>query len=286
MKPTTFFAILSICLNCNLVIAQTKPNTNFGLTAIERIDNDFVTTNDISGKKAPIPLNVDLRIEKLLEICRNSNSYLESHGSKVTIPVIFKITYNADVDIYIVKFASFDNIAYKLIAYNIHTKLASDKAPSILGNFMEDGESTFDKQARLLSKPLIHFEDINHDGKKYIVIKEREHNGTVYNAVVEHYYSLDEHMNFDQKLCIETSYADPFNTSRLISRQLRGNDLISYLTKDGKTSVIGDVKLNLNSPRKVVSKKCYKSEYADLLITGRGINEETFLKRGHTFQYF
>ena len=271
--------ILFMSLSYNESNGQNQSNKlSSGLKAIHRSDNSFVTYNDSLSIKVPIPLIVKNKIGGLLKNYESSSP----PDYENLPPVAFKINYSKNIDIYIVKLYSFTAISYYLIAFNNVSNSITKTLPSINGKWMENKEAGFMKGDHLLTDPLFYFQDINHDGKKEIIIKERVHNGTAYNAVVNHIYSLDKQMNFNKIICIESRWIDPMNGPG-INRSLHNNIITSELINNNKVTAIGKVKLT--GAQKVISEKCYQPEYENLLITGSGVNDEVFLRNGYTFRY-
>jgi hypothetical protein len=58
------------------------------------------------------------------------------------------------------------------------------------GNWINNDE--FEDSFIFLSKPLIYAKDITNNGMPELIIKDRQHNGNMYNAAVKHIYSLSD----------------------------------------------------------------------------------------------
>lgn len=269
------FCFIAICQFSN---GQNKTEIK-NLKAICRADNDFVTYNDTLSPKEPVPSAIKQIISKSY---KKYNPALEPGTGSI---LAFKINYTRDIAIYVVKYISFDAICYQLIGYNTVSHLAAVKHPPIInGKWMDNREEGFDSSVHLLSGHMSYFKDVDHDGKIDFIVKERVHNGTVYNGVIEHAYYIDAQMNLDQIICIETKFIDPYNGC-IINRVLKNNVLFVTTTCNGETTLIGKVKLHINSDKKIIYSKIYQKEYADALITGIRVNEEAFLKKGYNFWY-
>lgn len=73
--------------------------------------------------------------------------------------------------------------------------VASDKklfsSIRVNGNWIDNDELGFAEDFRFLSKPLIYIEDITTDGFPELIIKDRMHNGNLYNAATKHIFGLN-----------------------------------------------------------------------------------------------
>lgn len=58
------------------------------------------------------------------------------------------------------------------------------------GNWINNDELGFEESFRFLSKPLIYTENITHSDVPELIIKDRQHNGNMYNVAVKHIFSL------------------------------------------------------------------------------------------------
>jgi len=260
--------IFSFILSSNWCISQSirKP------LAIIRSDNSFVTYVDSSSATEALPENIQ---EKISAIKPKSSATDSIH--------IFKVVFDSKVSIYIVKFENFNDIRYKFIAYNKLTGQLTNEPPEINGKWMENNEAGFNKENRLLSSPLIFFEDINQDGKKEIAVKERVHDGNVYNAVVTNYFSLESNEEFKKLISIETKQRTLDGC--IISRFYQNNYIYSDITCDSSVSKLGKVQVDFKSYPFIKSRVTYKQEYNNLLITGSGLKENNFLKNGYIYSY-
>lgn len=282
IKARVLLIVFLICLNCGVSYGQNQFGLKFKrIRAICRTDNSFVTYNDSLSPKENIPSIVISKIKDLYKKTYIINPWRNENNN----PVIFKVSYSRDIDIYIVKIYFFNGILYRLIAFNNVTKITTTISPIINGKWMENQERGFSKNIHFLENPLIYFQDINHEGKKDIIVKERAHNGDVYNAEVDHVYSLDQKMNFNVLLCIESKYLYFLNDC-VINRSLKDDTIVSELVcHNNKPIIIGKVKIKPGIRVKIVDRKVYQPEFQNFLITGSGIKDETFLKRGYTFKY-
>ncbi len=241
--------------------------------AITRKDNSFVTYDDSISQTATIPLVAKKRIANIYTSYRN-DPFAEGYK-----PLIFKVRYNSRVDIYVLKIHAASGITYKFLAYDHFTRKITQKPVAIFGKWMENNEDGFEKDNHLLSGQLLYFKD------GQVVIKERTHNGTVYNAEDDHYYTLDSHMRFRQLLCIESKSVDDMSDC-LIRRTLKNDTLICTLNcKKAPSKLVGKVRLGFKPDAHVISKKIIDSAYRDLLVSSGSVSEKRFLNKGSSYTY-
>ncbi|MEZ4884905.1 MAG: hypothetical protein R3E32_09285 [Chitinophagales bacterium] len=279
MKNKMYFFIVSI-----LIISCTyKTNKNNDLyNVVIRSDSTFVTYNDTLSKREEVHMRVFQKINDIIEL-----NFYETKYEKDKIDGIFMVKYSDEINIYVVKLKSFAILYYTVFAENIKTGKLSSNPFYINGKWMENNEAGFRFESRLLEEPLLYFKDINEDSKKEIVIKERVHNGTVYNGVIENYYSVDNDMNMNLSAAIETKYIDLHYDDCLIIRDLeKGVIKVRLKCKDSEIIDIGEVYLSYEESKvQIDSSKLFIEEYEELLITGSGIEDSVFLNEGYKFAY-
>ncbi|GAA4334784.1 hypothetical protein GCM10023149_42360 [Mucilaginibacter gynuensis] len=258
--PLKIAALIWLCLIANLATAQNKTNA---LLAIKRPDNSFVTYNDITSPEEAIPQQVENKIRRIL-----------TDGKAVSQPLIFKISYNTDVALYVIKIRSAKRVCYNLVAYSTSLNQVSSTPQVIDGKWIDANESS----AKTSKTPLIRFIMVN--GKKAIAINESRNNGTTYNAVIDHIFELKQNMEIADIVHIESSYITSDDCT--ISRTLKNDEIVSEIRcKDKNPTIIGRVKL-INNYQRILHKAVYQPQYAQYLITGSGIDEAVFIKQGYT----
>jgi hypothetical protein len=145
-----------------------------------------------------------------------------------------------------------------------------------------------------LRRPLVSFEDLDHDGHSEVIMQEWSHNGTAYNAAVQHYFSIDTDLQLWPALALETrSYLDIPPRDTWVVRTIRsmGHDTLaihaSLLLPDGKQRAIGEAVLIRNQTYgyHVGARRILEGKYGWALITTSGENEDSFVLEGYTFRY-
>lgn len=250
------------------------------LDAIVRPDNTFVTFNDTLSKKEVVPPVMSQHILYMFQHYKD-----DPYNIAVKSPIIYKVTYSQQIDIYVVELRISAGIEYKLFAFDHDLKIGTTHPMSIFGSYMENKEEGFAKQYRLLSPSYIYFAYLTSKHKKEIVVKERVHNGTAYNGEVDHIYQLTQKMDFVQRLCIESKWIEPL-TGCLLERTLKDDTLLSELhCKSGKPKIVGKVILRFGHYVHITNKEVIDTNFKFLLITGSNKKESYFLRNGSSFAY-
>ena len=258
-------------------------NDALTMKAIVRADNDFVTYSDEYSARENIPRIVSKKILSLLEECKGDDiRYDKSTECK---HIVFKVKYTDSISIYIPKIYLDPTLRYYFIAYDSKTSRITAKPPYINGDNMENGEEGFRPEARLLKNPLIYFSPFDlKNSKGTMVVKERAHNGTAYNAVIENYYSIDTYMNLSNFLCIESKAIVFVDGLCRIYRTLKDDMIVSTMAceNDESPKLLGSVKLKISANSvQIVSTEVNDKRIENdkrFLVTASGIEEEAFLK--------
>jgi hypothetical protein len=251
--------------------------------AIRRADNSFVTYHDPLSPQVPVPAIVEKRIDALYNHLKKTGI---SHVERVGKLTAFCIRMSHSVDIYVIKIPYEAGISYYLLAFDKEKQSVSKDSPSINGKWMEDEASGFSKNNILLKAPLSYFRTLGPDMGQCIVVKERVHNGSAYNAVVDHFYSLDKQTNLKEILCLESLCVNPMDANSIISRSFKHNSITASIRYgNGQAKIIGSSAIDLKGKNRLKSKKVYVAEFEDFLITGSGIDNEKFLKEGYLLTY-
>lgn len=265
----------SLFLSCGFDNRASKNALNIdNYKAIVGKDNSFSTFTTGNEKYENLPKFVNKVISDFL--VGESDGYLD---------VIYKINYDEEIKILVLK-ATYHSktIRYYLFAYSEKSKKITLNPPYINGKWMENQEKGFSEENRLLTPPLSFFEDIDNDGDFEVVIKERVHNGNVYNAVVNKYYEVNkDDMSLNMILAIESKYIYIMDNKCIINRQFDNNRLLVYLSCNKSDSKkIGDISIMVKEARysvENISSEVIK--YESVLLTGSGVENEAFLNKGY-----
>lgn len=245
-------------------------------TALKRSDNDFVTNiADSLGDKIALPEELNSFLDQLEGTDSISNSKKQN--------LIFWIDYDPNTVLLVVKkIGSNYEISYHVMAFDKTNKLNGKSLAIINGKWMDNNEEGFDM--KFLEKPLIFFQDINNDNKNEIVIKERAHNGNIYNAEIWNYFELDKTLNLKKILAVEVKQLSIFDEC-LITRSYDSGTITANLNCEDGMRNIGQVSLEIGDSVRIKNKIINIPPYGGMVITGSGMNEVEFLNKGFNFKY-
>lgn len=224
-------------------------------SAVCRPDNTYCTFVDTINPRSFIPDTLqNIFIHK----------YQPHHPSERN--QIFKIHYRTLI-LYVVRYneSGVDKLEeYFFWLFNPETMQISSQPFMIDGTWIADGEVGFD--IKLMTRPLM-----EQRGKKMIV-RERKHNGTAYNAIMQYTLTYDKNLNWriknmiEEKSLVETPVPEEFK-SVVISRHYRGNKVLSYALRDlqhAKTEKIGEYRVADNGT--IFKVKAFKNSHLASLI--------------------
>jgi hypothetical protein len=260
--------------------AQSKKE--FAFLVVKRDDNNISTFRDSLGIEVDLPFQVKNKFDSIL------NSYEEFLLPKTRF-LVFNIEYSAGVEIYILKVNGSLGIKdYHILAFDHGRNLVSKQPQKINGKWMENGESGFREEHRLLDTSPTELKDYNSDGVLEFVFKQRVHNGTSYNALVEHVFSIEQDMQLRPILFLE-SKCESIIDDCLIQRVYDPKSKILKVTvscEGRQFEELGEVYLLYsNSGFSVQSQDLFLEKYEGLLVTGSGMNSEDFLNKGYEPKY-
>jgi len=238
--------------------------------AIIRDDNDYVTYEDVQSLKEVTP---PMMVKKIESIISNFKSDL-----KVVHSYLYKINVDETIDIY----SLFVNYNFKhdcyLMAFN-KLNATITEVPIILNmKWGFNNESGFNN--KLLKYPLI---EVKKSESGYIVfLKERVHDGNIYNAVITKIYSLNKELAFDLKFCYE-EISLTLNNQK-IKRILDNNAILVFEEKDTSFEYLGRIEIDPKT-KTIIKKECLSQEFCQILFTTSGKEDEYILKNGFTTEY-
>lgn len=264
-----FIAILlpSICYD-----QQKSIESN--MMAIVRLDNDFVTYADTISPREKLPENI--------------KSYILTHlgTSGFNINIVFKLTASKEIFLYVVKCAQQSQIRYYFFAYNHISKKLSPHPAFINGKWMDNNEEGFNKKFKLLKGKQLFFANVLTQNQIEFSIKERVHNGNVYNAVISKYYYLKENLELCRIICLESISYSPFDNCSIERSITKGNCLQVESQCEGSRKLIGKVYFKIADNNIAVEKKIELLHgYKEILITCSGEKDIYFFKNGYQFNY-
>lgn len=239
---------------------------------------DFDPSSDDTGSAEVVPANVASGVSEALNRYRVQ---FELQNFKVQdseiIKSILKISLDSEVSIYLLKTESHPAARYFFFAQNNLTNKTSQVPFEMNGTFMD--ERGFQTESRLMNKPYIGLGAIEGVHGKVLIIKQRAHNGTAYNAVIEHYFSLDPDMKFRKIISVESLTCVPTNEDCVIKRKLKSDTLNVVLKCNDSERQLGWATLNF-ATGKCTASYISDSDYSDVFFTASGVTDSSFMRSG------
>lgn len=234
----------------NLILLSTSFNfQNYFATKLEQ--NTFVSTCVDDSSQVRIPDNITKLLVENLNI---GEGYIQFECA-------FNIFYNENYDIYIIKTKEVTSKFYSIVLFNKKNKNTHLLKDEIYANNMENNESGFSEENRLINENLLEIKDIDNDNNNEILIRERMHNGTAVNTVNLHYYKIIDN-ELIKLFTIEESTVIPMSENSILRRKLDGNKVF---VSDEKNRPIGKYTIDLKSG-KISNIKIYDYRYERYII--------------------
>lgn len=248
--------------------------------AIVREDNDFSTK--VYGDE----LLVDLPLFVRESLC----AFLDKEP-KADVVTLYQIFYDKNIRLILLKLAYPSSaIRYFIFAVDVHDRKMTSSPPYVNGKWMENNERGLrcDEVGYLIDKPLLSFVDIDRDGAAEIAVKERVHNGNMYDAVITKYFRLNKNdLSVELALAIESKYLFFFDHKCVFYRYLEGEVISVWLdcTYDVPKE-IGRIYLDKTDEGYIVSDVwCNEDRFRNMLVTASGYEAEQFLNHSYYSVY-
>ncbi|HKC01969.1 MAG TPA: hypothetical protein VKC17_01540 [Sphingomicrobium sp.] len=177
------------------------------LRAARTADNDIRLDPDRRLKPRPseLPAPVARRIlDHVTQVAKNQFTVKEwiedQHTCDFVFSPIFRLDAPAGLQLYVAPryFVLGDSVDY-FFMYNPRAGAVTKSPPLIFTKWWE----TTRANDPLKKYPIVHMEDGRHGGPPILIVEERTHNGTVYDAAVYHYFEIGKDMSLTQILAVE-----------------------------------------------------------------------------------
>ena len=262
--------------------------------AIHRPDNDISFAEHPTGQQVALPPSVRYKIDALAqEACFAARA----HGDEL-MPLgdyygnTFLVRSPKGMSLYVFhrQTMALSYSEYFYMLYDSATGRVTARPQDTYGKWAGAWGDSDD----VIPKPYVTYEDLDHDGNVELVVRERAHNGTSYNASIRHYYRIDPNLDLWPMLAVEEkSYQDvrPEGTWLLRSVRFVSQDslmLITNLKSPGHPErEVGELLLTKNQTfgYHVVSTRLLDSTYRNVLITDSPSSDPNFLFTGSTLRY-
>lgn len=161
------------------------------------------------------------------------------------------------------------------------------KKPFIYKNYMD--ESHFEQSNRWLDKPLIDYRDLNQDNVEELMLKERLHNGNVYDAVMTNYLNIDEHLNILPLVHIESiARINDFEDGYIVRQSeflpmgnIKVVSVIKTYKKGNIIDSIGEIEIETKPLLRIKKVRIKNKKFKKLLFTASGLKNDSVLRDGY-----
>jgi hypothetical protein len=286
---TVILSVLFICCTPRSALA--------GLMAVVTANNDFTIDERPVGKEVLLPSPVALKIGSLVD--KAYSQFKDKPSKRRYFPrnsffgPIFRITAPGKRELYVFRRTGpMGADFFFFILFDPMTKRITQNPPCIYAKWMKR-----DDWGAELRKPLLSFEDVDGDGQQEYLVQERVHNGTMYNAIVYHYYHVSSDLDLRPILAVETRLLDLFTEEQggVITRTVqtlgKGKirlDVSLDCKKQPLHRELGSVVLRSpkpGSPFAIVERTVLDSAYASALVTASEEDEAKFVVEGYGLYY-
>lgn len=223
----------------------------------------------------PIPDSVYLKFEEFMDSVFLHSTLTELHANKEECyqRIFFVIPTNSNVLNFVMYYMDepFNyNESFVFISYDLESKQYSHHPLELDAFCILDGEVKFESEKyRLITLPIFRL----YKEENIFIVKQRRHNGNVYNAVEEHWVEIRPDMSLSPLFVIETLAFVPFDeTHKKIVRKLK-DDMSLHITlvdsANNSVSNIGQATLfkNNNGLYEWIDIQLSDTIYKDLLFS-------------------
>lgn len=173
--------------------------------AVATDDNDMRLSDDDRppGKSVPIPPAVvrRLRIAAAQFLAKVPPGTADGMTCKDIFPDVFMIAEPQRRELFVAEISlGMGGDFFYLVLHDLDTNAVTGRPPRIGARSMQ----SFGIKDSLMKKPLLSTADLFQNHHPQIVFEERVHNGTMYNAVVYHYFDIQPDLAMTRVLALET----------------------------------------------------------------------------------
>ncbi len=241
--------------------------SNWYDSVVVRADNAYVSYFDSVSTRKEAPIAIQ-------NIC--SKYYANNDFDRNQI---FEIEFGTIV-IYVIRNSGVGFEDYYFYAYDPFFFKLSDTPFVIKGKWCADEESGFDK--KILNNQMIEISGEN------IILRERVHNGTSYNAVLLYSLICNEKLEFFIKYCIEecSLYSTPEMNSNeylIIRREITEGLQVNCFLENGQKSKYYIGSYNLSTEGAIIKINVVDNDFDTWIVTTSGMDSQLFSKLGSSF---
>jgi len=264
------------------------------IAATVRQDND-ISYSTHAGDSVPIPAPVARKIDALAgEACFHFRAYTnDSMPLARFYGVAFLIKGPRSYSVYAFDLVGVYSETLYFMLYDSTTNQVSPDPVAIYAKWAHDDDG-------VCERPYVSFEDLAHDGQTELVVRERSHNGTSYNACIRHYYTVGGHLTLNPLLAVEErSLIDlPGPEDNWVLRRVKvvSRDSLLVTTFESlagkKEKQVGDVLLSRHPTAQChcwayreIDSTVVDPRYRNTLITDSPDHDANFILTGRTLWY-
>jgi len=264
------------------------------IKAVARPDND-ISFSTQTGSSIQVPAPVQDKINALAaEACFEVRAYsTDSLPLASFYGVTFVVSSPDDFQVFAFSRPQVFASSVFFILYDTPTHRLTPTPVEIYAKWAHDDDG-------VCERPFVTFEDLDHDGRKELVIRERTHNGTSYNACVRHYYRVGSDLSLFPMLAVEERSLQDFlgvNNAWLLRR-------VRFVSRDSLTVVtilstpghperkVGEVLLSRHATAhyagcayQLTDTRVVDPKFQQALITDSPAHDENFILTGKTLWY-
>jgi hypothetical protein len=188
----------------------------------------------------------------------------------------YKIIIDSNISMYVlVATCNFQKLAFFIPYDETYQKVSSSPVQIDIKWAFENEEGFLEK---LLDYPLASIDANN----KLLFLKERVHNGNVYNAVITKVYRLNTDLSLTLKFCFESKAL--LNNGSEIWRRLTSDGFRCYEHSSDSMQYLGKVFADFELG-KITLKDCSTNFDCNYLFTISGFPDEELLRKGYVSPY-
>jgi hypothetical protein len=294
MTPGVFAATLVLATSAPNAPSSADPRDlhHCKLRAIHPTDNDIHFEDDrrFSSRPAKIPLTVSRRIlDHVSSIAKKQFTVREWSEAKQRcadiFPPVFKLIGPGGLQLYVAprNFVLGNTVDY-FFMYDPRTGAVTSAPPLIYTKWSSVDDA-------LMKRPIVRMESGTKGGFPRLIVEERTHNGTVYNAVVYRYFEIGKEMSLKQVLAVEArAYALPAGLTTRTATFLGPNRvrIVVSTTPPHKFGSHGTVLLERSGsgqPFHVARRAAAHGDYTLVTYCDTAKNDDDFLRVGCDWYY-
>ena len=263
MKKTNVFVIIALLYSC---ATSAQDSTH----SIQRDDNDLATYYDTYSSKVNNPNEVTRKYESIVKTKSEDLGKVQFYS--------YRIKGDDTIDFYLLTIISpIEKQVYILVFDKNQKKVSNDP---LIVNLKSGFNNEVGFNVKLFDYPLINV--VKNDKDYFLFVRERVHNGNVYNAILHKKYLL-KNLKLEMQFCYEEKSL--LNDGTIIRRKINKENILEvFVEKSLETECVGKIEIDWQS-RVIKKRHCEKDEFCEMLFTTSGLDEQVLLQKGSVLKY-